>query len=105
MRFFFLVAGLALPLAWMSAAWAAPAASTAPQPFHGRVYQVDTVFNNIDVIMPDRKRTFWADAATRVRVHQQRAQLIDIAMGDEVSGTYVTGPKGALMLVRIEDPR
>jgi hypothetical protein len=93
-----LLAGVAAPHAW-----AAPASSGA-QPFHGRVYQVDTVFNNIDVIMPDRKRTLWADASTRVRVHGQRAQLIDIAMGDEVKGTYVAGPKGALRLVRIDDP-
>jgi len=88
----------------LGAPWVCAAPAPAAQPFHGRVYQVDTVFNNIDVIMPDRKRTLWADASTRVRVHGQRAQLLDIAMGDEVSGTYVVGPKGALRLVRIEDP-
>jgi hypothetical protein len=86
-------------LALAGNAWAAPA----PSPFQGRVYQVDTVYNNVDVIMRDRTRTLWADAATQVRVHHQRAQLIDIAMGDPVSGTYRIGPKGALVLVTIDD--
>jgi hypothetical protein len=93
----------ALLLVW-GVSPAAGASFAGAQPFHGRVYQVDTVFNNIDVIMPDRRRTLWADASTRVRVHGQRAQLLDIAMGDKVSGTYIVGPKGALRLVRIEDP-
>jgi hypothetical protein len=104
MRYVFLPACLLVLGAGLPQALAAPASSAEAQPFHGRVYQVDTVFNNIDVIMPDRKRTLWADASTRVRVHGQRAQLIDIAMGDEVKGTYVAGPKGALRLVRIDDP-
>jgi len=89
--------------AWTMAGLVQGAPAAAPVPFHGTVYQVDTVFNNIDVIMPDRKRTLWADVSTRVRVHGRKAQLIDIAMGDEVSGSYVAGPKGALILVKIED--
>ncbi len=71
--------------------------------FRGKVYQVDTIYNNIDVILPSGKKTFWADASTRVRVHRKPAQLIDIAMGDEVRGTYTTGAKGARVLVTIED--
>ena len=104
MRFVLLPALLVMLGAGMPRTFAAPDSAAGAQPFHGRVYQVDTVFNNIDVIMPDRKRTLWADASTRVRVHGQRAQLIDIAMGDEVRGTYVAGSKGALRLVRIDDP-
>jgi hypothetical protein len=104
MKRFFVSCGGALLVAWVSFAttWAAPA-EVAPQPFHGRVYQVDTVYNNVDVIMPDRKRTLWADTATQVRVNRNRAQLIDIAMGDQVSGTYRKGPKGTLILVTIDD--
>jgi hypothetical protein len=98
-----LCAGALLLLGLAGFALAAPSPAGAARPFHGRVYQVDTVFNNIDVIMPDRKRTLWADAATQVRVHGRRAQLIDIAMGDDVRGTYAPGPKGALLLVTIED--
>lgn len=71
--------------------------------FEGRVYQVDTIYNNIDVWVGGRKTTFWTDGATKVKVHRKAAQLIDIAMGDQVRGSYTTGAKGARILVMIED--
>ena len=81
---------------------ALPALGT-PLHFQGKVYQVDTIYNNVDVIMPDRTRTFWADGATQVRVQGRHGQLIDIAMGDRVRGTYRAGPKSALILISVED--
>ena len=93
----------ALVFVGLAAAGQACAAPNTPVAFQGRVYQVDTIYNNVDVIMPDRKRTLWADGATQVRAHGHRAQLIDIAMGDAVRGTYRSGARGELVLVRIED--
>lgn len=99
---FALACGVACGWALGAVAQGAPTAD-APRSFQGKVYQVDTIYNTIDVIMPDRKRTLWADAGTQVRVHGRRAQLIDIAMGESVSGTYRSGPHGALRLVTIDD--
>jgi len=92
-----------LLFALLSALSAVAGTPQAPGPFEGRVYQVDTIYNNIDVFVDGRKTTFWANDATKVKVHRKRAQLIDIAMGDQVRGTYVTGAKGARILVTIED--
>jgi hypothetical protein len=105
MKFAFLPAVCAalLALGATRPAAAAPAPAGKILTFHGKVYQVDTIYDNVDVIMPDRTRTLWADATTQVRLHGKRANLIDIAMGDKVSGTYVRGPKGNLMLVTIVD--
>jgi hypothetical protein len=102
-RAFFSLAGAMVGACVFAAGAEGAPTPDAPQSFQGKVYQVDTIYNNVDVIMPDRKRTLWADAATQVRVHGHRAQLIDIAMGDAVRGTYRSGPHGALSLVSIED--
>ena len=102
-KFFCVACVVVLVMANAGAALASPEKPGAPMPFHGKVYQVDTVYNNIDVIMPDRTRTFWADDATRVKVHRAHAHLIDISMGDEVRGTYAVGPHGKMKLMTIED--
>lgn len=78
---------------------AAPSAGT----FHGTVYQIDTVYNFVDVIMPGGTRRFYAGPATVVRVERKRAALIDIAMGEEVRGTYRTDAKGVPTVVTIDD--
>jgi hypothetical protein len=80
---------------------AAPASSAGT--FHGTVYQIDTVFNFVDVIMPGGTKRFYADPATVVRVHRKRAALIDIAMGEEVRGTYRVNAKGIRTVVAIDD--
>jgi len=71
--------------------------------FHGTVYQIDTVFNFVDVIMPGGTKRFYADDASIVHVHFKKAALIDIAMGEEVKGTYRLDAKGARIVVTIDD--
>ena len=71
--------------------------------FHGTVYQVDTVYNFVDVDETGGRHRFFADSASLVRVGQKRAALIDIAMGEEVHGTYRTGAQGARILMTIKD--
>ena len=71
--------------------------------FYGTVYQIDTVNNFVDVIMPGGTRRFYAGPATVVRVQRKRAALIDIAMGEEVRGTYRTDAKGERIVVTIDD--
>jgi hypothetical protein len=71
--------------------------------FRGTVYQIDTVFNFVDVIMPGGTKRFYADDATIVHVHFKNAALIDIAMGEEVRGTYRLDAKGNRIVVRIDD--
>jgi hypothetical protein len=71
--------------------------------FHGTVYQVDTVFNFVDVIMPGGTKRFYANNASIVHVHLKKAALIDIAMGEEVEGTYRMDAKGMRIVVRIDD--
>ena len=80
---------------------AAPASATGT--FHGTVYQIDTVFNFVDVIMPGGTKRFYADPATIVRVHRKRAALIDIAMGEEVRGIFRTDARGVRTVVAIDD--
>jgi hypothetical protein len=93
---------VALWLGVLPPAVAAPAAGDAGT-FHGTVYQIDTISNFVDVIMPGGTKRFYADPATIVRVHRKRASLIDIAMGEEVRGTYRTNAKGLRTVVTIDD--
>jgi hypothetical protein len=72
-------------------------------PFHGTVYQIDTVFNFVDVIMPGGTKRFYADNASIVHVHLKKAELIDIAMGEEVRGTYRLDAKGNRLVIAIDD--
>jgi hypothetical protein len=92
---------LAVGLLETSADWAAPPPDAGT--FHGTVYQVDTVYNFVDVIMPGGTKRFYAGPATIVRVHRKRAALIDIAMGEEVQGTYRMDSKGVSTAVSIND--
>jgi hypothetical protein len=71
--------------------------------FHGTVYQIDTVFNFVDVIMPGGTKRFYADDASVIHVHFKKAALIDIAMGEEVRGTYRLDAKGTRIVVTIDD--
>jgi hypothetical protein len=71
--------------------------------FHGTVYQIDTVYNFVDVIMPGGTTRFYADPDTIVQVQHKRAELIDIAMGEQVRGTYRTDAKGTRTVVTIDD--
>jgi hypothetical protein len=71
--------------------------------FRGTVNQIDTVFNFVDVIMPGGTKRFYADAATLIHVNRKKAALIDIAMGEEVRGTYRLDAKGARVVVTIDD--
>ena len=41
--------------------------------FHGTVYQVDTVYNFVDVIMPGGTKRFYAGPATIVRCAPEKA--------------------------------
>lgn len=79
------------------------AAATPASSFHGTVYQVDTIYNFVDVIMLGGTRRFYADDASIVHVHRHAAKLIDISMGEEVRGTYRVDPKGARIVVKIDD--
>jgi hypothetical protein len=91
--------GLFLALALPVGAGEGPA----PGLFHGTVYQVDTVFNFVDVIMPGGTRRFYADPSSVVHVRRKRAALVDICMGEEVRGTYRTNPQGVRTVVTIDD--
>ncbi len=71
--------------------------------FRGTVYQIDTVFNFVDVIMPGGTKRFYADGASLVHVHGKKAALIDIAMGEQVMGTYRVDAKGNRLVVTIDD--
>jgi hypothetical protein len=71
--------------------------------FRGTVYQIDTVFNFVDVIMPGGTKRFYADDGTRVHVNRKKAALIDIAMGEQVRGTYRTDAKGTRIVIMIDD--
>jgi hypothetical protein len=93
---------MAVALTWTGLS--ARAAGTANAlSFHGTVYQIDTVFNFVDVIMPGGTKRFYADDATLVHVNRKKAALIDIAMGEEVRGTYRLDAKGARVVVTIDD--
>jgi hypothetical protein len=89
---------------------AAPAIRTgaAPLPpsgsFQGSVYQIDTISDFVDVIMPGGTKRFYAGPGTTVQVKGKRAELIDIAMGEKVRGTYRTDAKGRHIVVAIDDP-
>ena len=71
--------------------------------FHGTVYQIDTVFNFVDVIMPGGKKRFYTGPRSVAHVRGHRAALIDIAMGDKVRGTYLTDSNGTRVLLTIGD--
>jgi hypothetical protein len=95
-----------LGAAWLGGALATTSAFASPAgtgEFHGAVYQVDTVYNFVDVIMPGGTKRFYAGPDSVVRVRGKRAALIDIAMGEEVQGTYRAGPKGMRTVVTIDD--
>lgn len=71
--------------------------------FRGTVYQIDTVFNFVDVNMPGGRKRFYTGPHTVAHVHGRRAALIDIAMGDKVRGTYITDSNGTQVLLTIDD--
>jgi hypothetical protein len=79
------------------------AAAPSTGAFHGTVYQIDTVYNFVDVIMPGGTKRFYAGPDTVVRVERKRAALIDIAMGEEVRGTFRIDAKGVRTVVTIDD--
>jgi len=74
-----------------------------PLGFRGTVYQIDTVFNFVDVIMPGGTKRFYADTASLVHVQGKKAELIDIAMGEQVKGTYRLDAKGNRLVLTIDD--
>jgi hypothetical protein len=94
-------------LALLFLAAVANRAAAAPMPssgfFQGPVYQVDTVYNFVDVIMPDGTKRFYAGPGTTVHVNGNRAGLIDIAMGEKVRGTYRTDAKARHIVVTLDD--
>jgi hypothetical protein len=102
MRIFFVRAIVAAALTLTCLDLPARAAATTGS-FRGTVYQIDTVFNFVDVIMPGGTRRFFADGASVVHVHGRKAALIDMAMGEQVSGTYRVDAKGNRLVVTIDD--
>ncbi len=102
MRYFFVRAMVAAAFALVCLDLPARAAGTAGS-FRGTVYQIDTVFNFVDVIMPGGTKRFYADDASLVHVQGKKAALIDIAMGEQVSGTYRVDAKGNRLVVTIDD--
>jgi hypothetical protein len=89
--------------AFLLGARLAGASPPAAGDFHGTVYQVDTVYNFVDVIMPGGTKRFYTAPGSIVHVRGERAALIDIAMGEEVRGTYRTGSDGKRTVVAIDD--
>jgi len=102
MRIFFVRAIVATALTLACVDLPAHASATTGS-FRGTVYQIDTVFNFVDVIMPGGTKRFFADDASLVHVHGKKAALIDIAMGEQVTGTYRLDAKGNRLVVTIDD--